>query len=208
MAESDDAHIDLQRTIERFAAGDDSALNELLVRTSDRFETLTRTMLNDFSRVRRWEETADVVQNASVRLFRAFQVTRPKDVRGFFALATLQIRRELIDLVRHYFGPEGLGANYESRSDWHNGANSSVSPVEEGSGTLDPRRMSAWTELHEQVGELPDEEREVFGLIYYHGLTRTDAARLLGISDRSLRRRWQQAKIQLHLAMRDSPPPF
>ncbi len=124
MSESADEGTNLQRVIERFASGDDSALNDLLLQAADRLEKLARSMLSDFTRVRRWEETADIVQNASVRLFRAFQTTRPTDVRGFFALAALQIRRELIDLARHYFGPEGLGANYESRSDWPGGANS------------------------------------------------------------------------------------
>lgn len=192
---------DLQQTIERFAAGDDSALNELLMHAAERLEKLTRSMLNDFARVRRWEDTADVVQNASVRLFRAFQTTRPTDVRGFFALATLQIRRELIDLVRHYFGPEGLGTNHESRSNWPVGDNSSASPVEKGSGTLDPRRLSVWSELHEQAGELPDEEREVFGLIFYQGLEQIEAAALLGISERTVRRRWQSAKVTLNDAL-------
>lgn len=198
MAESADEGADLQITIERFAAGDDSALNELLVRVSDRFEILTRSMLNDFSRVRRWEDTADVVQNASIRLFRTFQATRPRDVRGFFALAALQIRRELIDLVRHYFGPEGLGANYESRSDWANRAQSPDGLAAEASGTFDPRRLSAWTELHEQAGELPEEQREVFDLMYYQGLSQIEAARVLGISERTLRRRWHSARTSLN----------
>jgi RNA polymerase sigma-70 factor (ECF subfamily) len=196
-----DENIQLQRTIERFAAGDESALNDLLVRTSERLEKLTRSMLRDFERVRRWEDTADVVQNASVRLFRAFQATRPSDVRGFFALATMQIRRELIDLARHYFGPEGLGANHESRSDWNDGANSSASQVDRGSGTLDPRRLSLWSELHEQASVLPDEEREVFDLIYYQGLEQTDAAAVLGISERTIRRRWQSAKESLNVSL-------
>jgi RNA polymerase sigma-70 factor (ECF subfamily) len=191
----------LQQAIQQFADGDDSALNDLLVRTSERLEKLTRAMLHDFSRVRRWEDTADVVQNASVRLFRAFQTTRPNDVRGFFALATMQIRRELIDLARHYFGPEGLGANHESRSDWPDGANSSASPVEHGSGTLDPRRLSLWTDLHEQAGQLPSDEREVFDLVYYQGLEQTEAAAVLGLSERTVRRRWQSAKESLNVAL-------
>ena len=201
MAESVEQSTELQRLIERFAAGDDSALNELLVRASDRFERLTRSMLNDFSRVRRWEETSDIVQNASVRLFRAFQTTRPADVRGFFALATLQIRRELLDLVRHYFGPEGLGANHESRSDWAEGGDLSPAPADQASGSFDLLRLSDWSEFHEQAGRLPDEEREVFDLIYYQGLSQAEAAQLLGISERTLRRRWQSARTALGQAL-------
>ncbi len=206
MPESANEVTDLQRVIERFASGDDSALNDLLVRTSDRFEKLTRSMLSDFGRVRRWEETADIVQNASVRLFRAFQTTRPTDIRGFFALAALQIRRELIDLARHYFGPEGLGANYESRSDWSDIAKSSKSSAQQGTETFDPSRLSTWSEFHKLAGELPDDEREVFDLIYYQGLEQIAAAGLLGISERTVRRRWQSAKEMLNEALDGRSP--
>ena len=47
-----------------------------------------RAMFRHFARVHRWEETADVLQSASIRLYQALQATRPTDVRGFFRLAT------------------------------------------------------------------------------------------------------------------------
>lgn len=206
MPESADECANLQIVIERFAGGDDSALNDLLLQAANRLEKLAHSMFSDFTRVRRWEETADIVQNASVRLFRAFQTTRPTDVRGFFALAALQIRRELVDLARHYFGPEGLGANYESRSDFPGGANSSDTLAQEDSGTFDPSRLSAWSEFHEHAGELPNEEREVFDLIYYQGLEQIVAAELIGISERTVRRRWQSAKETLNAALDGRSP--
>ncbi len=75
----------LQTCIARYAAGEDAALNELLTRSMARLELLTRVMLRDFARVHRWEDTVDVLQSASIRLYRALQVTRPTDARGFFA---------------------------------------------------------------------------------------------------------------------------
>lgn len=66
----------LQNCLTRFVEGDDAALNELLTRTSARLERLTRAMFQDFSRVHRWEETADVLQIASIRLYRALYRSR------------------------------------------------------------------------------------------------------------------------------------
>lgn len=196
----------LQGCLTRFAAGDDSALNELLSRSSARLEQLTRAMFRDFERVHRWEETSDVLQNASLRLYRALQTTRPTEVRGFFALAALQIRRELIDLARRYFGPEGLGANHESREGWQDETPSHGSRLLAGSASLDPRRLARWTDFHDQAGQLPTEEREVFDVIYYQGLSQAEAVVVLGISERTLQRRWQSARLTLHDALGGALP--
>ena len=58
--------------------------------------------------------------------------------------------------------------------------------------------MVAWREFHEQVDLLPDEEREVFDLIWYQGLMHTQAAELLDVSARTVKRRWQSACLKLH----------
>ena len=191
----------LHSCLTRYAAGDDSALNELLVRATARLEQLTRVMFRGFVRVRRWEETSDVMQNASLRLFRALQTTRPTDVRGFLALAALQIRRELIDLARHYFGPEGLGTNYESHEGLQDETPAHGTPMIAGAVSLDPRRLALWSDFHDQAGRLPNAEREVFDLIYYQGLSQADAVKVLGISERTLQRHWQSARLTLHDAL-------
>lgn len=189
---SDTVDVDyIQLSLSRYAAGDDSALNELLSRTSSRMEKLTRAMFRDFARVHRWEETADVLQSASIRLYRALQANRPTDVRGFFALATLQIRRELTDLTRRYFGPEGLGTNYES----------GIANEASASSSCDPKSLIDWTEFHSQVEQLPTDDREVFDLIYYQGLSQDDAATVLGISLRTLQRRWQNARLVMRVTL-------
>lgn len=192
----------LQGCMTRFAAGDDMALNELLKRTSARMEQLTRSMFQDFARVHRWEETADVLQNASLRLYRALQKTQPTDVRGFYALAALQIRRELTDLARRYFGPEGLGANYETRELWPAETSASNAfDVPASSGSFDPQRLASWTDFHNQAERLEPDDREVFDLIYYQGLSQGEAAAVLGVSERTIQRRWQCARLALHDAL-------
>jgi RNA polymerase sigma-70 factor (ECF subfamily) len=58
-----------------------------------------------------------------------------------------------------------------------------------------------WREFHEQVERLPEEEREVFDLVWYQGLGHTDAAELLQMSARTVKRRWQAACLHLHEAL-------
>ncbi len=79
-----------------------------------RLRMLVGKMMQKYDRLQRWVGIDDVLQSAIVRLLRALGSTPVTSVQDFFSLAALQIRRELIDLCRHYFGPHGAGANHES----------------------------------------------------------------------------------------------
>src|SRR5213078_3815293 len=59
-------------------------------------------MLGQFPAVKSWEDTHDVMQNSLLRLLRSLRELRPNSTREFFGLASEQIRRELLDLVKHY----------------------------------------------------------------------------------------------------------
>jgi DNA-directed RNA polymerase specialized sigma24 family protein len=107
---------DIQACLDQLRQGDVSARAALLESAADRLVRLAHKMLKGFPRVRRWEQTDDVLQNAILRLHRALETTAPQSVRSFFNLATVQIRRELIDLARHYDGPCGVGANHETQA--------------------------------------------------------------------------------------------
>src|SRR5262249_32858685 len=111
---SDSASVQLQRCLDRLRQGDAAARNDLLSSACDRLQGLTRKMLNDARGVRRWEQTDDVLQNALLRLSRALEAVTPATARDFYRLAAAQIRRELIDLARHYYGPQGAGAHHAS----------------------------------------------------------------------------------------------
>jgi len=155
---SEGATVRLERCLERLRAGDEGARRELLGAAGDRLTRLTRAMLRDYQRLRRWEETGDVLQGALLRLSRALEAVTPATAREFYRLAALQIRRELIDLARHYFGPEGAGAHHESV-----GGESAGPAAQPGDPTCGPTGLAAWAEFHEQAGALPEDEREVFG---------------------------------------------
>src|SRR5947209_2117063 len=109
MADTSEEAGRIQGCLERLRAGDPSARDELFRQAGGRLERLARRMLRDFPGVRRWAQTGDVLQSALVRLLRALAEVRPASAREFLGLAAEQIRRELLDLARHYYGPRGPG---------------------------------------------------------------------------------------------------
>jgi len=157
--------------------------------------------------VHRWEETCDVLQNSLLRLYRSLADTRPSRTVDFFRLAALNIRRELHDLAKHYYGPRGVGANYVATV-WDGqvspmATNRSVgrppTPVKTGeSGGLGgipcsgraPTRARARTVRPSVVQEL----------------SQSEAAALLNVSERTLKRRWAAARLRLHKMLVDTLP--
>jgi RNA polymerase sigma-70 factor (ECF subfamily) len=184
----------LDRCLARLQAGDAAARQDLIYHACGRLQRLTRKMLHGFRSLRRWEESDDILQNSVLRLSRALNEVTPQDVRQFFRLAALQIRRELIDLARHYKGPEGLACNHESVLGIDP---DKPCPEAEAPSSLDPARLAQWTELHEHIARLPEDEREVVELIWYQGLTQAEVARMLHVTDRTVRRWWQRARLKL-----------
>jgi RNA polymerase sigma-70 factor (ECF subfamily) len=184
----------LQFWLDRVAAGDDSARTILVERSQERLRKLARRMLDNFQRLRRWEDTDDITQRALVKLHRALETVKPATVREYLGLAATQIRRVLIDLSRQYFGQYGLANWHESdkQGSSKHGPLATVPTVGE-----EPQSLEAWTEFHENVARLPTELREVFDLLWYHGLTHEEAAEILDIPRSVLRRRWIAARNSL-----------
>jgi len=207
MAEISSKSLLLQTWIDRLRAGDDSARAELVNSACERLRLITRKMLRRYPRVKRWEQTDDVFQNASLRLYRTLEQVAPESVRDFLRLASLNIRRELLDLVKHHYGPQGQGANYATKAEQANSDTRSGEGPEAAALTHEPFRLTAWTEFHHAVETLPDEEREVFDLLWYQGLPQAEAAALLGVSDRTVKRRWQAARLHLVDALHGQLPP-
>jgi RNA polymerase sigma-70 factor (ECF subfamily) len=174
----------------RAGAGDRAARDELFGQVSTRLEKLARKMLRDFPRVGRWAEASDVVQNAVIRLLHALGQVRPTTVPDFFNLAAAHLRRELLDLARQVRGRKGgltcrAAALAEGDSD-----DNGYRPEDRDE---DPGELDRWCAFHQAVEGLPAEEREVVGLIYYHGWKQAEVGELLHMSTRNVRRRWESA---------------
>ena len=56
------------------------------------------------------------------------------------------------------------------------------------------------------IDELPEDEREAFGLIHVQGLTQCEAAEVLGVSVRTLQRRLNRSLLLLAKELEDLRP--
>jgi RNA polymerase sigma-70 factor (ECF subfamily) len=178
--------------LDRYRAGDRAATDAFLRCVCGRLERLARSMLRGFPNVRRWAGTDDVVQSALMRLLHSLETIRPENTRHFANLAALHIRRELLDLARHFrnrLDRPGGGADGQGAAE----------PADPGGGAAG--ELDLWSAFHEQVGRLPVEEREVVGLTFYHGWTQAQIAELFRVDERTVRRRLRSAAQRLSEAL-------
>jgi RNA polymerase sigma factor (sigma-70 family) len=185
----------LVELLERMKGGDLAASDELIRAFQGRLEQLARKMFVRHPGVGRWVEVEDVLQNSLLRLLRALESIRPASTRAFFGLAAEQMRRELLDLGRHFYGAQGIGANHASGVDDASSNRPGFDPADRGNDEGDLER---WCQFHEQVAKLPAQDREVVGLIYYHGWTQAQVAELFQVNVRTVRRWWETALVTLH----------
>jgi RNA polymerase sigma-70 factor (ECF subfamily) len=191
----------MHHCVERWQAGDPAAADDLLRAIGKRLEHMARKMLRGFPAIQSWAETPDVLQGSLLRLLNTLRRLRPESTRHFFNLASVHVRRELLDLARH-FGGEG----YARRTPASSAGNSSggLSQVAEAGAAED---LDLWCRFHEAVEKLPPEEREVMRLAFYHGWSQAQMAELFQVDERTIRRRWQAACLQLQRLVGDRLPP-
>jgi len=195
-----DSDTQLQKLVDLARAGDSQASRLLIDHACDRLLRLTRKMFHGYPSLRRWEQTDDVFQNSLMRLHRALSAVHVESVAHFFNLAAEMVRRELLDLKKRHFGAHGEGRNHHTDH----------GPPDEAGGTIagsggEPDDLEGWSDFHEAVEGLPAEAKETINLIYYEGLSQDEAAAVLDVSVRTVKRRWQKAKLLLQEALRDEP---
>lgn len=204
---SGDESTQLQLLLDRYLADETGSFDELIDYANRRLRSLARKMLAKYPHVRRWEETDDVMQAALLRLHNSLCQVRPENKRAFFGLAATQMRRTLIDLARHYYGTYGLGRNYKSVA----GADSTSRPERPLDQVGCPSRrmpsdLDRWTAFHAAIDQLPTEEQEVISLVWYGGLMQKEVAEVLGVSNRTVIRRMNRARLALNEIVGDRPP--
>lgn len=194
----------IRACFERLRAGDPGARAELLRLTHDRVLAMTRKMLARYPAVRRWEGSDDVLQAALIRLERCFAEGLIRSPDDFFRLAATQIRREVIDLFRRYYGPRGIGANHATPNE--------PAPHEHpgGADRHDSAGAAQAIELHELVDALPVEVRDAVLLRWYLEMTLPEVAAALGVSLAKVKRLMIRARVLLgeHLGLDSSADAF
>jgi RNA polymerase sigma factor (sigma-70 family) len=133
---------------------------------------------------------ADELLGAVVeRLLKAMRAARPRTVREFFALANQHIRWELNDLARRLDErPPAVEV----------GADAVPAPASSGS-ELGPDALR----ILAAIDALPEDEREALCLVRIQGLTHDEAARLLGVSTKTVQRRLNRALLLLTTELGD-----
>lgn len=182
----------LHQQIERIQAGNRDAQDELVRAITTRMERMARAMLRDYPNVRRWADTNDVFQNAVLRLLATLRRIRPASTRDFFNLAAVHVRRELLDLARH-FARHNATLRPTARSD--DSDRDPLADVAAPDGT--PDALESWRRLHEAIENLQAEERETISLKFYHGWKEEEIAEVLDVTDRSVRRYYRSACTRL-----------
>lgn len=174
----------LQLWVVELQAGRPNAAEPVFKSIQRSVNRLAAAAFKKFPRAGRFADLDDVIQGSMIRLLSALRAIRPESTRQFYALANTAIRRELLDLIKKYYGPAGAGTN------------ESGMPVGGDTDEFDPADryrtdLEAMTEFHEAVEQLPVEEREAFSLKYYHGWSLDDIADLFQVSVRTVQR-WQK----------------
>ena len=191
---ADDSVTPIQCCLDRLRAGDSTAKDELIRVGLERVRLIVRRRMARCRVLRRWTESEDVLQEALLRLDRALKALPIETSKDYLRLAAFHIRLVIVDFARRYFGPEGLATNQVSPNA-DDEATARAEPA--GATSDDPARWLAWVELHERIACLPEDEREVVELLWYHGLTQKEAAGILAVASRTVRRRWSSAMIRL-----------
>lgn len=188
---------DLVFWVTELQAGRPNAAEPTFKKIVTKVEAFAGATLKRFPRVGRFVDLDDVVQGALVRLLAAFREVRPNSRQHFFALVNELIRRELLDLVKRYYGPLGAGTN--------------VGPVVLGDGPGEhapaapdlERELDRLAAFHQAVAELPPEEREAVALTYYHDWSQAEIADLFHVSVRTVQRRLDSAMEKLRALFTD-----
>ncbi len=193
----------MNRCIDGLRAGNRAAANELVRRAEHRFHRLAHRMYRGFPNVRPVAEAGDVIQESWLRLFRSLQKLRPENTCKFFLLASVEIRRELLDLARKAKSRKHQAVSLQPVGG--DGDSSSGFPVAEPADRT-PDDFDLWTRFHEAVEELEPDLRAVVSLVFYHDRTQAEIADLLKKDVRTIGRWWHDACVELRARVGWTPP--
>jgi RNA polymerase sigma-70 factor (ECF subfamily) len=172
-------------------------IRELLERAVGRLHVLCATFLyKSYPRLTRPPvnlQADELLGGVVAGLLTALRTTRPPTVRRFFALANQHMRWQLNDLARRLDQQSAAAALAESGV--------AAPPASTTSGlSPDGRRML------EVIEGLPEDEREVFDLVGIQGLTHPEAAAVVGVSEKTVQRRLNRARLLLAERLADLQP--
>jgi RNA polymerase sigma-70 factor (ECF subfamily) len=177
-------------------SGDASAeplIRALIARSVQRLQLLCATFLHrSYPRLKKPPlnlQVDELLSSVVERLLKALNQARPKTVRQFFGLANQHMRWELNDLARRL--DEGKRAAQLTGD--------AVPAPESTDSVLSPNAKR----MLDAIEQLPDDEKEAFGLVRIQGMNQIEAAQLLGISAKTIQRRLNKSLVLLTESLAD-----
>jgi RNA polymerase sigma factor (sigma-70 family) len=149
-----------------------------------RVRLLARSRLRNFPQVRREEQTTDIANEALLRLCRA--------MRGVAPATPLDLTRFLAEIIRRVLLDRLKSIRRRHRPTGPLGPEPGRAPED----TDHPFDADLMADFHGYVDSLPGEEKILFDLLYYRGLTTAAAAEYLGLPTTTLKRQWVRARLR------------
>src|SRR6516164_9572936 len=172
-------------------------IRELLDRAVGRLRLLCATQLHrSYPRLARPPvnlETDELLGGVVAGLLTALRSVRPQNVRQFFALASQHMHWQLNDVARR-LDEQPVAAALT--------AVEVAAPPSSTSSGLTPNGRR----ILRAIEGLPEPEREVFELVRIQGLTQAEAATVVGVSERTVQRRLNRARLLLVEQLDDLRP--
>ena len=174
----------VQQRLARLKMGDEDAWKELLARIQTRLDGMVAKMLRGFPGVRARLEADDIRQDVNQKLINILKErqVRLEDARHFFRLVAKKIRERLLDLARkpnkYVRAAEGQEEAPDLRAE-------------------NPKELDFWEAVHHTIDRLPDDEQELWDLLYYQELSQAETAELLNSSQSTVSRDWEKLRRKL-----------
>ena len=142
--------------------------------------------------------TTTLLHESFLRLVNAAEL-RLVDRRHFFAYAARTMRNVIIDSAREHLAERrGGGAAHETL-----GGDAALQVAD----TSVSQELIRVSEALRELEAIDPELAELVDMRYFGGYSETEIAELQGITDRTVRRRWDKARAWLYVALSDGEAP-
>jgi RNA polymerase sigma-70 factor (ECF subfamily) len=203
----------IEQLLARAAAGDGAAWGSLLAGHQERLLRVISFRLDP--RLRGRIDAHDVLQETFV----AANVRRAEFFAQFqqplFLWLRWMVGNKLLELHRHHLGAQIRDAKREAPAHWPSDGSDGecgtrAALVEQLTGSFTgpataADRAEVRSRLHQALGQMEPNDREVLALRHYEQLTSSETAQLLGIHERAAAKRYTRALERLREILAEMP---
>lgn len=189
----------VNRLIAQLKSGDSSARDELLKIASEQlYRHASNRLRHKYSRVGRFQDTGDVMQEALIKLNQALKSVDLSDAKHFFCLSAKQINWVLLNMQERHDKSGVFGRGHQTNPGAGVSGTAHADLVE---GLADTTASAKQREQREHllsgIEKLKPELRDAMLLRTIYEMTPDEIAAVLGVTRRSVDRYIAEALVQL-----------